>query len=200
MARPQCVRPRRRAGVSHILHQQPRRRGDGDHLELPRHYAARPSGDLGGLARGLPPDAAVQVVELDRQLRHRGLAGPEVGQGVRRWRRRLPKARRRGESELKNYSCSGRSSSDAVSAAAIESRPSKFFVRTIADASTLLALGDARGQGLSGRLEPLPQAESPNTRWWYFDSPQTQSTNPDMSRIFEFDLSISLAEAQNGPG
>src|SRR5467141_178320 len=101
MARPQRVLPRRRSGVPHILHQQPWRRGDGDHLELPRHHAARPSGDLGGLARGLPPDAAVQVVELARQLRHRGLARPEVGQGVRRWRSRLPKARRRGESELK---------------------------------------------------------------------------------------------------
>ena len=61
-------------GVPHILHQQPRRRGDGDHLELPRYHAARPSGDLGGLARGLPPDPAVQVVELARQLRRRGLA------------------------------------------------------------------------------------------------------------------------------
>jgi hypothetical protein len=29
---------------------------------------------LGGLARGLPPDPAVQVVELARQLRRRGLA------------------------------------------------------------------------------------------------------------------------------
>ena len=61
-------------GVPHILHQRPRRRGDGDHLELPRYHAARPSGDLGGLARGLPPDPAVQVVELARQLRRRGLA------------------------------------------------------------------------------------------------------------------------------
>jgi hypothetical protein len=38
MARPQCVLPRRRQGVPHLLHQQPRRRGDGDHLELPRHH------------------------------------------------------------------------------------------------------------------------------------------------------------------
>src|SRR6266478_2031681 len=98
MARPQCVLPRRRAGVPHILHQRPRRRGDGDHLELPRHHAARPAGDLGGLARGLPPDPAVQVVELARQLRRRGRASPEVGRGVRRWRSHLPKARRRGES------------------------------------------------------------------------------------------------------
>src|SRR2546426_12734020 len=54
MARAQCVLPRWRPDVPHILHQQPRRRGDGDHLELPRHQAARPSGDLGGLARGYP--------------------------------------------------------------------------------------------------------------------------------------------------
>src|ERR1700721_3122994 len=101
MARPQRVLPRRRAGVPHILHQQPRRRGDGDHLELPRHHTTRPSGDLGGLATGLPPDPAVQVVELARQLRRRGLARPEVGQGVRRRRSRLPKARRRDENELK---------------------------------------------------------------------------------------------------
>ena len=74
MARPQRVLPRRRQGVPHLLHQQPRRRGDGDHLELPRYHAARPSGDLGGLARGLPPDSAVQVVELARQLPGRGLA------------------------------------------------------------------------------------------------------------------------------
>ena len=40
--------------VFRTYHQQPRRRGDGDHLELPRHHAARPSGDLGGLAEGLP--------------------------------------------------------------------------------------------------------------------------------------------------
>src|SRR5262249_11937653 len=33
--------PRWRARVSHLLHQQPRRRGDGDHLELPRRDAAR---------------------------------------------------------------------------------------------------------------------------------------------------------------
>jgi len=32
VARPQCIRPRRRAGVPHILHQRPRRRGDGNHL------------------------------------------------------------------------------------------------------------------------------------------------------------------------
>ena len=41
--------------------------------------AARPSGDVGRLARGLPPDSAVQMVELARQLRRRGLASPQVG-------------------------------------------------------------------------------------------------------------------------
>ena len=61
-------------GVPHLLHQQPRRRGDGDHLELPRHHARSGARRLGGLARGLPADPAVQVVELARQLRRRGLA------------------------------------------------------------------------------------------------------------------------------
>src|SRR6185436_7315006 len=59
--------------------------------------AARPSGDLGGLARGLPPDPAVQVVELARQLRRRGLAGPEVGRHNNRSSRSSPKTRGRGE-------------------------------------------------------------------------------------------------------
>src|SRR5215213_4780259 len=49
VARHERVLLRRRARVSHLLHQQPRRRGDGEHLELPRHYAARPPGALGGL-------------------------------------------------------------------------------------------------------------------------------------------------------
>src|SRR5262249_17502993 len=66
-----------------------------------RHNAARPSGDLGGLARGIPPDPAVQVVELARQLRCRANASPEVGRyhnGASR--SRLAKARGRVESEL----------------------------------------------------------------------------------------------------
>ena len=52
-------------------------RGDeamGSYLELPRHHAARASGGVGGLARGLPPNPALQVVELARQLRGQGLA------------------------------------------------------------------------------------------------------------------------------
>src|SRR5271168_3614709 len=56
MARPQRVLPRRQACVSYLLHQQPRRRGDGDHLELPRRNTTRPPGDLGRLARGLPKE------------------------------------------------------------------------------------------------------------------------------------------------
>src|SRR6266550_5789205 len=102
MARAQRVLARWRQGVSHILHQQPWRRGDGDHLELPRHHAARPSGDLGGLAGGLPPDPAVQVVELARQLRRRTDTSPEMGRYFDRpSRSRYSKARGRGESELK---------------------------------------------------------------------------------------------------
>src|SRR5580658_2389080 len=89
MARPQRVHPRRRACVPHLLHQRPRRRGDGHHLELPRHDGARTSGDLGGFAGGLPPEPAVQVVELARQLRRRRRAGPEVDRGVGRRRGRV---------------------------------------------------------------------------------------------------------------
>ena len=74
VARHERVHPRRRQGVPHLLHQQPRRRADGEHLELSRHHCARAPGGVGGLARGLPPDPAVQVVELARQLRRRGLA------------------------------------------------------------------------------------------------------------------------------
>ena len=55
--------------VPHLLHQQPRRRGDGEHLELPRPDRARAPGGVGGLARGLPPDPAVRVVELARRTK-----------------------------------------------------------------------------------------------------------------------------------
>src|SRR5580658_2393201 len=40
---------------------------------LNARYHARPSGDLGRLAGGLSPEPAVQVVELARQLRRRGV-------------------------------------------------------------------------------------------------------------------------------
>src|ERR1700756_2191130 len=66
-------------------------------MELPRYHAPRPSGGLGGLVGGLPQDPQIQVVELARQLRRRNVACPEVGRGVRRWRSRLPKERRRSE-------------------------------------------------------------------------------------------------------
>jgi len=38
-------------------------------IENSADFLPRPPGNLGGLARGLPPDPAVQVVELARQLR-----------------------------------------------------------------------------------------------------------------------------------
>ena len=68
VARPQRVLPRRRPRVPHLFHQQPRRRGDGHALELPRSQSARSPGDLGGFAGRLPPDRDLQVVELARQL------------------------------------------------------------------------------------------------------------------------------------
>ena len=46
-------------------------RGDehhGHHLELPRYHRARAPGGVGGLARGLPADAALWVVELSRRV------------------------------------------------------------------------------------------------------------------------------------
>ncbi len=56
-------------GVPHLLRQQPRRRGDGRHLELSRHHGARATGGVGGLAGGLPADKAVRVVEMARRIR-----------------------------------------------------------------------------------------------------------------------------------
>src|SRR5690348_5725297 len=62
--------PRGRPDLPDLLHQQSRRRADGQHLELPRHHRSRPSGDLGGLAEGYPQNPAVPVVELPRRARH----------------------------------------------------------------------------------------------------------------------------------
>jgi predicted dithiol-disulfide oxidoreductase (DUF899 family) len=45
---------------------QPRRRGDGRHLGLPRHHRARAPGEVGGLAGGLSSDRAVRLVDLAR--------------------------------------------------------------------------------------------------------------------------------------
>jgi hypothetical protein len=76
------VLPRRRPGVPYLLRQQPRRRGARQHLELPGPGSARPPGDLGGLARGLSPDRAVQLVELARRVRPpRDGAGADEGLG-----------------------------------------------------------------------------------------------------------------------
>ena len=69
MARHQRVHPRRRPGVPHLLHQQPRRRGVREYLELPRHDRARASGEVGGLPGGLPADQAVRMVGLARRIR-----------------------------------------------------------------------------------------------------------------------------------
>src|SRR4051794_20189356 len=65
----QRLRPRRRPRLPHLLRRQPRRRGDGQHVELPRHHRARAPGAVGGLSRGLSPDAAVSVVEPPRRVR-----------------------------------------------------------------------------------------------------------------------------------
>ena len=61
--------PRRRPDLPHVLHRQARRRGDGQHLELPRHHRARAPGAVGGLARGPPSDPGVCVVEPPRRVR-----------------------------------------------------------------------------------------------------------------------------------
>ena len=98
VARHQRVHPRRRQDFPHLLHQQPRRRADGGHLELPRHHAARPPGGVGGFARGLSADPDLQVVELARQLRRRRRARQEMGRGVGRRRGRVPERSRRARS------------------------------------------------------------------------------------------------------
>ena len=55
--------------LPHLLRRQARRRGDGQHLELPRHHRARPPGGVGGLAGGLPADPGLRVVEPPRRVR-----------------------------------------------------------------------------------------------------------------------------------
>ena len=75
----------------------PRRRVDGQHLELPRPHGARAPGGVGGLAGGLPPDAAVRVVEVARRLRRRDVAGAPRADRARPGgpRRRPPESGRR---------------------------------------------------------------------------------------------------------
>src|SRR3546814_6780116 len=67
------------------------RRADGGYVELPRHHAAGPAGDLGGFTRRLSPDPALQVVELARQLRRRCRARQEVGGSIGRRRGGVPR-------------------------------------------------------------------------------------------------------------
>ena len=64
-----------------LLRQRPRRRGDGEHLELPRHHRPRAPGGVGGLTGGLSADRALPVVEPARRV-----SGHVVGiQRRRRW-------------------------------------------------------------------------------------------------------------------
>src|ERR1700753_1702841 len=78
MARSQRVPARRRGDHPHLLRQLAGRRKQGRDLELPRHRAVRPRGDLGGLAGGLPADAGLRLVEPARRVRERDAvhAGP----------------------------------------------------------------------------------------------------------------------------
>ena len=48
-----------------------RRRGAGQRLGLPRHHRARAPGEVGGLARGLPADPALRLVEPPRRYDER---------------------------------------------------------------------------------------------------------------------------------
>src|SRR6185312_5681766 len=79
----QRLPPRRRQNLPDLLHRQPRRRGDGEHLELPRPHGARAPGGVGGLAGGLPADAAVRLVALARRIRRGGRAMTEHRVGTR---------------------------------------------------------------------------------------------------------------------
>ena len=82
---------RRRPDLPHLLRRQPRRRGAGQHLDLPRHHRARPPGGVGGLARGLPADPAYQWWNLhdeydaatDFDAAHRERPPRSAGDGAR---------------------------------------------------------------------------------------------------------------------
>ena len=54
VARHERVHPRRRPCVPHVLHRQPRRRGVGQHVELPRHDRARAAGEWEDSPDGYP--------------------------------------------------------------------------------------------------------------------------------------------------
>ena len=68
MARHQRLHPRRPERLPHLLHQQPRRREDGRHVELPRRHGTWAAGELGGLAAGPPAVGPLRMVELARRL------------------------------------------------------------------------------------------------------------------------------------
>ena len=81
VARHQRLYPRGRPDLPHLLHRRPRRRADGEHVELPRHHRARSPGGMGGLAGGVPANPAVRVVELPRRLQRGQLitTSPHLG-------------------------------------------------------------------------------------------------------------------------
>jgi hypothetical protein len=69
VVRPECLPARRRGHPPHLLHDEPRRRGSRQRVDLPRPDPARPSGGMGGLTRRLPADEAVRVVASPRRIR-----------------------------------------------------------------------------------------------------------------------------------
>src|SRR5439155_17384133 len=67
--RPLGVPARRQRDLSHLLHHRARSGSAGPRLDPARPHAARPPGGVGGLARGLPADAALRVVAPPRRVR-----------------------------------------------------------------------------------------------------------------------------------
>ena len=58
VARHQRLPAGRGSDLPHLLRRRARRRGPRQHVQLPRHHAARAPGGMGGLARGLPAGPA----------------------------------------------------------------------------------------------------------------------------------------------
>jgi len=88
----------RRQSVPHVFHQLAQRRGDGNHLELPRYDGARPSGDLGGLAKGLPRTPPYKWWNwLDNFVAETAPDARWIDIIIDPRRSRYPKVRRRGE-------------------------------------------------------------------------------------------------------
>src|SRR5919106_4575153 len=67
--RAERVLPGRLRHLPDLLHELARGRGDGAGVELPRPVAARPAGNLGGLAGGLAADTAIRLVAPPRRVR-----------------------------------------------------------------------------------------------------------------------------------